>query len=145
MAKIVSINRSDKKGIIKTPQQKGLFIENFGLQDDAHGGNWHRQVSLLGIESIEKMKKTIPSLSDGDFAENLTTEGLVLYELPIGTKLQIGETIQEVTQIGKSCHTGCAIKQQVGNCIMPTEGIFTIVIKGGWVHIGDEIKILEEE
>ncbi len=69
----------------------------------------------------------------------------VLYELPIGTKLQIGETIQEVTQIGKSCHTGCAIKQQVGNCIMPTEGIFTIVIKGGWVHIGDEIKILEEE
>lgn len=145
MAKIVSINRSDKKGIIKTPQQKGLFIENFGLQDDAHGGNWHRQVSLLGIESIEKMEKTIPSLSDGDFAENLTTEGLVLYELPIGTKLQIGETIQEVTQIGKSCHTGCAIKQQVGNCIMPTEGIFTIVIKGGWVHIGDEIKILEEE
>lgn len=145
MAKIVSINRSDKKGIIKTPQQKGLFIENFGLQDDAHGGNWHRQVSLLGIESIEKLKKTIPSLSDGDFAENLTTEGLVLYELPIGTKLQIGETIQEVTQIGKSCHTGCAIKQQVGNCIMPTEGIFTIVIKGGWVHIGDEIKILEEE
>ncbi len=77
MAKIVSINRSDKKGIIKTPQQKGLFIENFGLQDDAHGGNWHRQVSLLGIESIEKMKKTIPSLSDGDFAESLTTEGLV--------------------------------------------------------------------
>lgn len=142
MAKVISINRSYRKGIVKTPQKKGLFIENFGLENDAHSGNWHRQVSLLAEESIAKMKETIPTLSVGDFAENITTEGIVLHKLPIGTRLTIGDTIQEVTQIGKKCHTGCAIKEQVGNCIMPTEGIFTKVVKGGWIQVGDEINVI---
>ena len=142
MAKVRSINISDKKGVVKTPIEKGLFIENHGLENDAHSGDWHRQVSLLSIESIEKMRKDIPSLKLGDFAENITTEGITLYELPIGTRLEIGETIQEVTQIGKKCHHGCAIKQKVGNCIMPLEGIFTKVIKGGIIKEGDEINII---
>lgn len=145
MARVVSINKSEKKGVIKTPQKEGLFIENFGLEGDAHAGNWHRQVSLLAEESIEKMKKSIPELKDGDFAENLTTEGIVLYELDLGTRLQIGETIQEVSQIGKECHKGCAIKQKVGECIMPNEGIFTVVLKGGNVKVGDEIKIINKD
>lgn len=143
MAKVVSINKSLKKGTVKTPQSEGLFIENFGLEGDAHAGKWHRQVSLLAEESIGKMKKLVPNLKDGDFAENITTEGIVLYELPVGTKLQIGETIQEVSQIGKECHKGCAIKNKVGECIMPNEGIFTVVLKGGVVKVGDEIKIIE--
>lgn len=143
MARVVSINKSEKKGVIKIPQEVGNFIENFGLEDDAHAGKWHRQVSLLAEESIAKMKKNLPNLKNGDFAENITTEGIVLYELPVGTRLKIGESIQEVSQIGKECHKGCAIKQKVGKCIMPYEGIFTVVIKGGCVKVGDEIKILK--
>lgn len=142
MAKVVSINKSLQKGTVKIPQSEGLFIENFGLKGDAHAGKWHRQVSLLACESIDKMRKAILSLKEGDFAENITTEGIVLYELPVGTKLQIGETIQEVSQIGKECHKGCAIKNKVGECIMPSEGIFTVVLKGGVVKVGDEIKII---
>lgn len=143
MAKVRSINKSETKGVIKTPQEEGLFIEDFGLEGDAHAGKWHRQVSLLAEESIDKMKTTIPSLKDGDFAENITTEGITLHKLPVGTKLKIGDTIQEVSQIGKKCHKGCAIKQKVGECIMPNEGIFTVVIKGGLVKVGDEISILD--
>ncbi|NLW23011.1 MAG: MOSC domain-containing protein [Tissierellia bacterium] len=143
MGKVLAVNISHKKGIVKKPIEKGNFIEGFGLEGDAHGGNWHRQVSLLGIESIRKMKEAgIEGLEYGDFAENITTEGISLYELPIGTRLKIGETIQEVTQIGKECHTGCAIAQQVGKCIMPKEGIFTKVIKGGIVKPGDTIEVL---
>lgn len=141
MAKVISINRSDKKGVVKIPQSSGNFIENFGLEDDAHAGNWHRQVSLLGVESFNKMEGL--NLKYGDFAENLTTEGIILYELPIGTKLKIGTTIQEVTQIGKECHSGCAIKQAVGKCVMPIEGIFTKVIEGGIINVGDSIEILD--
>jgi len=143
MAKVLSINISDKKGIIKTPIQEGIFIEEYGLKNDAYAGKWHRQVSLLAKESIDKMiEMGIEDLTAGKFAENITTEGIVLHELPVGTKLKIGETIQEVTQIGKECHKGCAIKNQVGTCIMPTEGIFTRVIKEGSVRSGDSIEIL---
>lgn len=142
MARVISINKSDKKGVVKIPQEEGLFIKNFGLQGDAHAGKWHRQVSLLSNESIDKMRKSVPNLNEGDFAENITTEGIVLHELPVGTKLAIGETIQEVSQIGKECHKGCAIKQKVGECIMPHEGIFTVVRKGGKIKVGDEIKII---
>lgn len=141
--RVVSINISDKKGVVKNPIKEGLFVENFGLDKDAHGGDWHRQVSLLGLESFDKMKKQgIENLSHGDFAENITTEGIVLYELPIGTRLKIGETIQEVTQIGKKCHSGCAISKTVGKCVMPQEGIFTKIIKGGRVKEGDTIEII---
>jgi len=143
MAKVLSINISDKKGVIKTPIKEGLFIEEYGLKNDAHAGKWHRQVSLLSQESIEKMiKMGVNDLDAGKFAENITTEGIVLHELPVGIRLKIGETVQEVTQIGKECHKGCAIKNQVGICIMPTEGIFTRVIKGGIVREGDSIEIL---
>ncbi|NSB13499.1 MOSC domain-containing protein [Clostridium beijerinckii] len=143
MAKVLSINISEKKGIIKTPIQEGVFIEEHGLKDDAHAGKWHRQVSLLAQESIDKMiKMGISDLDAGKFAENITTEGIVLHELPVGTRLKIGETIQEVTQIGKECHKGCAIKNQVGTCIMPTEGIFTRILKGGVIRAGDSIEIL---
>lgn len=115
--KVLSVNISDKKGVIKNPIKEGLFIENFGLENDAHSGNWHRQVSLLAIESFDKMENQgIEGLVPGVFAENITTEGITLYELPIGTKLKIGDTIQEVTQIGKECHTGCAISKKVGKC-----------------------------
>ncbi|WP_173709838.1 MOSC domain-containing protein [Clostridium beijerinckii] len=143
MAKVLSINISEKKGVIKTPIKEGIFIEEHGLKDDAHAGKWHRQVSLLAQESIDKMiKMGISDLDAGKFAENITTEGIVLYELPVGTRLKIGETIQEVTQIGKECHKGCAIKNQVGTCIMPTEGIFTRIIQGGVIREGDSIEIL---
>lgn len=143
VGKVISVNISDKKGVIKTPISEGMFVEEFGLKDDAHGGNWHRQVSLLANESINKMiSKGVEGLVPGKFAENITTEGIVLYELPVGTKLQIGDTIQEVTQIGKECHHGCEIKRQVGQCVMPKEGIFTKILKGGVVKAGDEIKIL---
>jgi cyclic pyranopterin phosphate synthase len=141
--KVLSINISDKKGVIKEPIKEGLFIENFGLEKDAHSGNWHRQVSLLGIESFDKMENQgIEGLVPGVFAENITTEGIILYELPIGTRLIIGETIQEVTQIGKECHTGCAISQKVGKCVMPKEGIFTKVLKGGIIKEGDKIEVI---
>ena len=141
--KVLSINRSDKKGVIKEPIGSGLFIEDYGLENDAHSGNWHRQVSLLAIESFDKMENQgIEGLVPGVFAENITTEGIVLYELPVGTRLRIGETIQEVTQIGKECHTGCAISQKVGKCVMPKEGIFTKVIKGGVIKEGDTIEVI---
>lgn len=144
MGKVIAINISEKKGIPKESIPEGNFIEDFGLEGDAHAGKWHRQVSLLGNESIDKMKAIgIEGLCSGKFAENLTTEGIDLYELPIGTKLKIGETLQEVTQIGKECHSGCAIFQQVGQCIMPKEGIFTKVLKGGKVKVGDEIAVIK--
>ncbi|MDF2506031.1 MULTISPECIES: MOSC domain-containing protein [Clostridium] len=144
MAKVISINISDKKGVIKTPIDRGIFIEEHGLKDDAHAGKWHRQVSLLAQESINKMiEMGVTGLVPGKFAENITTEGIILHELPVGTKLKIGDTIHEVTQIGKECHTGCAIKNQVGKCIMPTEGIFTRVLKGGDIKPGDTIDIIK--
>ncbi|SKC51656.1 MOSC domain-containing protein [Maledivibacter halophilus] len=143
MAKVVAISISKTKGVPKENIEEGNFIEDFGLEGDAHAGKWHRQVSLLGVESINKMKDIgIKGLCSGKFAENITTEGINLYELPVGSKLEIGETIQEVTQIGKECHSGCAIFQQIGQCIMPKEGIFTKVIKGGKIKSGDEIKII---
>ncbi|MCY6960711.1 MOSC domain-containing protein [Clostridium brassicae] len=145
MAKVIAVNISEKKGVIKHPIEKGFFKKEHGLEGDAHVGNWHRQVSLLGQESIDKMKKLgLDKLSTGDFAENITTEGIVLYKLPVGTKLKVGETEMEVTQIGKKCHKGCEIQKLVGDCIMPREGIFAIVLKDGYIKSGDEIKIIED-
>lgn len=142
--KIVAVNISEKKGMFKKPIEQGEFKIDHGLAGDAHAGNWHRQVSLLGIESINKMKALgIDGLSAGKFAENLTTEGIELWKLGVGTRLKIGDTLQEVTQIGKECHTKCEIFQKIGSCIMPTEGIFTKVLKGGTVKAGDEIEIME--
>ncbi|MHC6180375.1 MOSC domain-containing protein [Clostridium sp. JNZ X4-2] len=146
MATVVSVNISEKKGEIKKPIGKGLFKQNNGLENDAHAGNWHRQVSLLGKESIDKMKALgVNDLSSGKFAENITTEGIVLYELPVGTVLKVGEVIMEITQIGKECHSGCAIRKQVGDCIMPREGVFAKIIKDGWIYEGDPITLVEPQ
>lgn len=143
MAKIIAINISEGKGVPKQSIEKGFFKINHGLQGDAHAGEWHRQVSLLGVESIEKIKKMgLDNLATGSFAENLTTEGICLFELPIGTRLQIGETVMEVTQIGKECHMGCAIRQKTGDCVMPREGIFAKVIVEGWVQPGDQLEVI---
>ncbi len=143
MAKVVGINISKEKGVIKTPIEQGFFKLDFGLDGDAHGGKWHRQVSLLAKESIDKIKaKGIIDLTPGKFAENLTTEGIILHEIPVGTLLKIGEVELEVTQIGKECHNGCEIKKLVGDCVMPREGIFAKVIKEGWIKEGDNIEIM---
>ena len=142
--KVVSINISTKKGVVKDPVQQANFIVNHGIETDAHAGEWHRQVSLLAIESVDKIRGRGIDLKNGIFAENITTSGIDLCSLPVGTKLQIGESVQEVTQIGKECHNGgCAIKATVGDCVMPREGIFTKVIKNGVVKVGDEIKIID--
>jgi MOSC domain-containing protein YiiM len=145
MAKVVSINVSDKKGVVKNPVKIGVFRQDHGIEGDAHGGKWHRQVSLLAQESIDyAMEKDGLDLKPGMFAENITTEGVVLHELPVGTKMRIGETLQEVTQIGKECHSKCQIFYQTGDCVMPREGIFTAILKGGTVEVGDAIEIIEE-
>ena len=144
MGRVKAINISKEKGTVKQSVDVGYFIVDFGLEGDAHAGKWHRQVSLLGQESVDIMiAQGAKGLCSGKFAENITTEGIILHELPIGTLLKIGETVQEVSQIGKECHHGCEIQQQIGSCIMPTPGIFTKVIKGGSVYPGDEIKIVE--
>lgn len=138
-ARILSINISEKKGTVKTPVESAILIENFGLKGDAHAGKWHRQVSMLSKSSIDKMKKLGLNLKYGDFAENITVDSVEVYKFPVGTKVRINEAILEITQIGKECHTGCAIAQQVGKCVMPQEGIFLKVLKGGKISVGDEI------
>ncbi|MCF8018923.1 MOSC domain-containing protein [Petrocella atlantisensis] len=144
VGKVRAINISKEKGVIKESIPEGMFQEDHGLVGDAHAGKWHRQVSLLAQESIDKMTKIgIEGLCSGKFAENLTTEGIILHTLPVGTKVKIGESFHEVTQIGKECHTGCAIKAQVGQCIMPKEGIFTRVLKTGKIRVGDPIEIID--
>lgn len=143
-AAVVSINISETKGVVKNPVAQGELIVDLGLKGDAHAGAWHRMVSLLALESYDRMKTGgSGELAIGSFAENLTTKGIVLHKLPVGTRLAIGETIHEVTQIGKECHTGCAIRQLVGDCVMPREGIFTKLIKGGIIKPGDAIRLLE--
>lgn len=142
MAKVVAVNISEKKGVPKKPVEAGEFIENHGINGDAHAGNWHRQVSLLGQESIDKVKALgIKGLCTGKFAENITTEGIELYSLPIGALFEINGAVLEVTQIGKECHRKCAIYRQIGDCVMPREGIFARVLKGGIIKSGDEIKV----
>ena len=140
MAKVVAVCISEKKGERKTPVDSVELLENHGIVSDAHAGDWHRQVSLLASESIDKMRALGLDVDSGDFAENITTSGIELVSLPIGTRLQIGETLLEVTQIGKECHTRCAIFYQAGDCVMPKEGIFAKVISGGVIKPGDEIK-----
>lgn len=143
MAKVTGINISTKKGVPKETIPEGEFVVDFGLKGDAHGGNWHRQVSLLGQESIDKMTALgIKGLCTGKFAENLTTEGITLYELPVGTRFSIADCVFEVTQIGKECHQKCAIYRKIGDCIMPKEGIFAKVLKGGIVRTGDELVVM---
>ena len=144
MAKVTSVNISLRKGEPKHPVPEIRLKLRHGILGDAHAGDWHRQISLLAEESVDQMRALSPvSLEAGVFAENINTVGVDLKALPVGTHLRIGETEVEVTQIGKECHNDCAIKRAVGKCVMPTEGIFAIVIREGRVRAGDEIEVLE--
>ena len=146
MAKVVGISISERKGVEKHSIPQGEFQVDVGLVGDAHSGNWHRMVSLLGQESIDKMSALgIKGLCTGKFAENITTQGICLYEMPISQRFKIGEVLFEVTQIGKECHKHCAIYHKVGDCIMPREGIFARVLSNGTIRPGDEIMVLNDE
>jgi MOSC domain-containing protein YiiM len=141
--KVVSVNVSETKGVRKRPVEEVLVKAGFGIEGDAHASaEWHRQVSLLALESIRKMQELGLDVKPGDFAENITTEGVDLVSLPIGTRMNIGrEVVGEVSQIGKECHTRCAIYYQAGDCVMPKEGIFVKVLRGGSVRPGDVIEL----
>lgn len=144
--KVLAVCISEKKGERKKNVGSCQLLENFGLAGDGHGGDWHRQVSLLASESIAKMRAAGLDVGPGDFAENLTTAGIELFGLPIGTRLQLsGGALLEVTQIGKICHDRCAIYYQAGDCVMPKEGIFARVLRGGVVSEGDSITVLAAE
>ena len=142
-ARVVAVNISDKKGVRKKTVDKTMLRESYGIDGDAHASEkWHRQISLLAIESIKKMQSKGLKVSAGDFAENITTEGIDLLSLPVGTKMNIGKDAEvEVSQIGKVCHTRCAIYTQAGDCVMPKEGIFAKVLKSGSVQKGDIIRV----
>ena len=147
MARIIAVCKSREKGTKKEPIADGIFREDYGLIGDAHADCCtHRQVSLLAIESINKMQDLGFAITPGDFAENLTTEGIELTSLPTGTHISIGEEVTlEITQIGKECHAGCAIYHQIGKCIMPKEGVFAKVIRGGSVNTGDQIRRISRD
>jgi MOSC domain-containing protein YiiM len=144
MAYVEAVCTSHKKGIVKKEQEKVVLKENFGIEGDAHAGDWHRQISLLAGESIDNVKEILPTLKNGAFAENIITRELDLTQLSIGDRLKIGDSIiLEITQIGKECHnSGCAIKKATGNCIMPKEGLFAIVVAGGSIASADEIQVV---
>jgi MOSC domain-containing protein YiiM len=145
--RVISINISDKKSVRKKPINEAEIVTDFGIKGDAHAsGKWHRQISLLALESIKRMQDKGFNVNPGDFAENITTEGIDLVGLPIGTPMKIGDVEVEVSQIGKECHTKCSIYYQAGDCVMPKEGIFVKVIKGGTIKKGDsiEVQILKE-
>jgi len=141
--KIVAVCTSKNKGERKKNVGKAQLLVDLGLEGDAHAGFMHRQVSLLALESIEKMRQKGLDVHPGDFAENITTEGLDLPVLPIGTKLKIGDVLMEVSQIGKVCHNRCNIYYQAGDCVMPKEGIFAVVVTGGQVAVGDVIEVID--
>jgi MOSC domain-containing protein YiiM len=145
-ARVVSVNISERTGTRKRPVSEVQVLVGFGVEGDAHGGDWHRQVSLLAHESIDKARKTGITLSPGDFAENITTSGIHLWSLPIGTRLRVGAEVElEITQIGKECHLGCEIRNLVGDCVMPREGIFTRVVRAGVVRPDDAVEIVPPE
>ncbi len=145
MGKILGICISEKKGTVKHPVTEAELVEGFGIRNDAHAGNWHRQVSLLSNEKIEAFRANGANVEPGCFGENLIVEGYDLRKIPVGAKMKIGDALLEITQIGKECHTHCQIYQVMGECIMPREGIFARVLKGGMIRNGDEIELLPSE
>lgn len=144
MAHVEAVCTSEKKGIVKRERPEILLKEDWGIENDAHAGKWHRQVSLLAGESIDNVKEILPTLKNGAFAENIITRGIDLVGIQIGQRIGVGdEVVLEITQIGKECHNaGCAIKKATGDCIMPREGIFATVIKGGRVRAGDSLDLI---
>ncbi|MGN1318594.1 MAG: molybdopterin-binding protein [Lachnospirales bacterium] len=145
MGIIKAICISKERGTLKYEIEKANFIENFGIENDAHGGNWHRQISLLSFEEIEKFRKKGADIKFGSFGENLVVEGFDLKNIPVGSRFKIGSVILEVTQIGKECHSHCEIYKKMGECIMPREGIFAKVITGGVIKVGDEIILTKSQ
>jgi MOSC domain-containing protein YiiM len=140
--KVLAVCTSQKKGVRKRDVGQAELRPGWGIVGDAHAADWHRQVSLLAWESIEKMRAVGLKVNAGSFAENITTEGLELVDLPVGARLRLGEALVEVTQIGKVCHERCAIYYQAGDCVMPREGIFVRVHEGGRVQVGDTVEVL---
>ena len=141
MGKVIATCISENRGTKKTNVKSVRLIENFGVEGDAHAGNWHRQVSLLSHNKIEDFRAKGATVQDGDFGENLVVEGIDFKTLPIGTRFVCNDVILELTQIGKECHHGCAIFQEMGDCIMPREGVFAKVIRGGIISVGDILEI----
>lgn len=145
MGEVLAVCISEVRGTSKHPVKRIRLIPGHGIEGDAHAGNWHRQVSLLAEESVEQMQSRVDLvLRPGDFAENILTRGMALKNLPVGTLLRLGSALGEVTQIGKECHADCAIRQQVGDCVMPREGIFLRVLQEGWVQAGDSLEIVKK-
>jgi len=144
--KLIAISISKKKGIQKTNVDSALLIANHGIEGDVHAGDWHRQVSILAVESIDKMRAMgMPTLNPGDFAENITTEFIDVPNIKVGSRVKFGkDAILEITQIGKECHHRCAIYKSLGDCVMPREGIFAKVLKGGEIFVNDNVEFIEE-
>lgn len=145
MGKIMSVCMSEAKGTQKQNVGTAEFIEDWGMKNDAHAGKWHRQVSLLSYDKIEEFRARGAEVTDGAFGENLAVEGFDFAKLPVGTKFRCNDVVLELTQIGKKCHSGCEIFKKMGDCIMPREGVFTKVLHGGRISVGDELEILEAE
>ena len=143
--KVIAVCVSEKKGIQKTEVPSINLVADWGIENDAHAGKWHRQVSLLALEKIEAFRERGADVDFGAFGENIIAEGFDFRALPVGTRFRIGEALLELSQIGKECHTHCAIYHQVGDCIMPREGVFTVVLEGGTVKAGDEIELIEAD
>lgn len=145
MAKIIGICISEKKGTQKSEVESARLIEDFGIENDAHAGKWHRQVSLLSYDKIEEFRKKGANVDFGAFGENIIIDEFDFRNMPVGTRFQIGEALLELSQIGKECHSHCAIYHAVGDCIMPREGVFTEVIRGGEIKVGDEVKMISPD
>ena len=145
MGKVIAVCTSPSKGTEKRAVEEGRFIEEYGIEGDAHAGKWHRQVSLLSYEKIEGFRERGAEVEDGAFGENLVVEGIDFRSLPVGTRLICNEVILEITQIGKECHHGCQIFQKMGDCIMPREGVFVFVFRGGTIRTGDVMKVEEDD
>ena len=144
MGKIIAVCTSPEKGTQKQNVGSALLVEDWGIQGDAHAGKWHRQVSLLSYDRVEEFRTRGAQVEPGAFGENLLVEGFDFKSLPVGTRFGCNGAVLELTQIGKQCHAHCQIYRQVGDCIMPREGVFTLVLRGGVVRVGDELTILKE-
>ena len=145
MGKVIAVCVSEQKGTQKKNVGSAQFVEDWGIQGDAHAGKWHRQVSLLSYDRVEEFRARGAQVEPGAFGENLLVEGFDFKSLPVGTRFGCNGAVLELTQIGKQCHAHCQIYRQVGDCIMPREGVFTRVLRGGVVRVGDELTILKEE
>lgn len=145
MGKVLAVCTSERKGTEKTNVGSARFVADWGIENDSHAGKWHRQVSLLSFEKIEAFRALGAEVEDGAFGENIIVSGIDLRTLPLGTRFQCNDVVLELTQIGKECHSGCAIRERMGDCIMPREGVFTRVIHGGVISVGDELTVIGEE